>query len=86
MNDDTSWLEEGRFSTPGQAAPRLNITDDTVRRWARAGVIRHIADGTPTRFLLCDDDIDELAELLQGVRHPTLALIRVFMEARRAAQ
>lgn len=79
VSDDTSWLEEGAFSTPGQAAGRLGVTDDTVRVWARAGLIRHLADGTPVRYLLCDDDVDNLARLLAGVRHPTLTMLRVLL-------
>lgn len=77
MTNDDSWLEDGAFSTPGQASMRLGVTEDTARAWARAGVIRYIADGTPIRFLLCDDDIDDLAELLRNVHRPTLALVRV---------
>lgn len=60
----------------------MRVTDETVRAWARAGVIRHVAEGRPLRFLLCEEDVDELAELLRDVRKPTLALVRVLKRSR----
>lgn len=77
-----SWLEEGAFSTPIQVSRRLGVGEDTVRAWAQAGVLRYIADGRPVRYLLCDDDVDDLANLLRGVGRPSLPLIRVLLAAR----
>lgn len=84
--NDTSWLEEGAFSTPAQATKRLGVGEETIRAWARAGVIRYIADGVPVRYLLCDDDLDVLVDLLHHVKRPSLPLIRTLLAARRNTQ
>lgn len=78
MTGYTSWPEDGLVSTPQQAADRLRVSEETLRAWSRAGFFRHLADGRPVRLLLRDEDLDELAEILRGVRKLTLALLRAF--------
>ncbi|SEG23472.1 DNA binding domain-containing protein, excisionase family [Thermomonospora echinospora] len=81
--DDHSW--QRAYLTPGQAAYLLRTTTGTVRRWARAGLIRHLDPGhlgviSHTRYL--SEDVQALAELLNGHRRPTIHTIHR-LQARR---
>lgn len=76
-NARVPWLMEGRFCTPQNAARRLGVTDATVRTWVKAGVFRCVVYGKQPKYLLCEDDVEELVKLLEGVAKPTIDLVRV---------